>query len=279
MSPSPAAAPEPISSESGFTIDLNGRRVQLHPRRRGTVVSPHTGRPLVELHAWATTADATTHAWLSEALKAAAGRPVTAYDDAEEHLGNWHLSWNAYGEAAGVHTYTLILRECEDLNLEALVVNGTELHPYEYREEAVPGGLTVWAKLVGAEEDVLRLRRELRSAQTVQVVRRGIQDTPRRMRLGVGEWSEFEDRVKYRLVLVEDGVDESGHPELARIRRENGRAALGFYMNFAERLVGLLVAKGVLEPAEVEAVREAASFDPVVARHDFWRVVADIDDR
>lgn len=272
-----AQAKQPADADR-LVLDLEGRRLPVTIRRRTSAGSGHTGRRLAEVHAWAATADPGMHTWLSEALKRAVDTPVQVLDEANEPLGRWTLSWNAYGEVSGEHRYTLILRECEELNLEALVLDGLELHPYEYREELVGGGLTIWAKLVGDEEDVLRLRRLLGSRDTVPVVRRGIQAEPREMHLGVGEWSEQEDRIRYRLVLVEAGVDEGAHPELARIKRDNSRAALGFYMNFAERVVGLLVSKGVLSDAEVEVVREAASFEPVMVRQGFWRVVADIDD-
>ena len=266
------------SGDERLLLELEGRRFPVAIRRRTTSVSGHTGRALTEVHAWATTTDPGMHTWLSEALKRAVDTPVRALDEANEPLGRWTLSWNAYGEVAGEHRYTLILRECEELNLEALDIDGVELHPYEYREELVGGGLTIWAKMVGSEEDVERLRRALGSRETVRVLRRGIQSAPRVMRLGVGEWAEHEDRIRYRLVLLEEGVDEGAHPELARIKRDNSRAALGFYMNFAERIVSLLVAKGALTEEEVAAVREAASFEPVVVRQGIWRVVADIDD-
>lgn len=259
-------------------LELAGRSVTVHLARRGRQRSLHTGRELLELHGRIVTADAGLQSWLSDALGDVAERGIRARDQAGDFLGRWRVSWNSYAESAGVHNYGLILHECEELDLEALLVAGEELHPYEYREEIVGDGLTLWAKLVGSETDVFRLRRLFRGSDSLPVVRRGIEDTPRQMRLGVGEWSEFDDRVKYRLVLVERGVDESAHPELARIRRDNGRAALGFYMNFAERIVETLVANGSLTAQEVETARERASEDPVAVRHDFWRVVSDIDE-
>lgn len=266
------------SAPDNLLLDLDGRRLAISVRRRAMSRSGHTGRALQELHAWATTSDPATHLWLSEALKKAVDLPIPALDESNDPLGRWTVSWNAYGEVGGEHRYTLILHECEELNLDALVVDSLELRPYEYREEVVVGGLVIWAKMAGDEGDVLRLRRVLGGRDSVPVVRRGIQSSPREMRLGVGEWSEHDERIHYRLVLVELGVDERSHPELARIRRDNGRAALGFYMNFAERIVELLVSKGALTEAEVAEVREAASFEPVAVRHDFWRVVPDIDD-
>src|SRR5690606_12799086 len=124
-------------------------------------------------------------------------------DETGEFTGRWCVSWNSYGESAGVHTYTLILREAEELSLRALLLDDLEMHPYEYREEVLPGGLKLRAKLVGTEDDVLRLRRMAAERDAFPVVRLGIQDEPRRMRLSVEEWSQFEDRVKYRISLTD----------------------------------------------------------------------------
>lgn len=260
-------------------LALDGRTVPLYIRRRSSEPSAHTGRDLVELHGWVTTADAEQSDWLTRTLRGIDEQSVRAQDAAGEFAGKWQLSWNSYAESAGLHTYTLILREHEELTLDTLLVAGEELRPYEYREEVLGDGITICAKMVGSDEDVARLRELLRAGGTFPVVRRGIQDQPREMWLGVGEWSPYEDQVKVRLTLLEAGVRASDHPFLAQVERENSQAALGFYMNFAERLVEHLVGRGILSAEEVETIREAASAQPLAARHDLWRVQTDIDAR
>lgn len=271
--------PGPDSTEGRIHLELEGGRVPVQIRRRSRVESVHSGRPLTELHTLAVTTDDEVHSWLSEVLPRVGDTAVKAVDEADEYAGRWSLSWNAYGEVGGEHRYTLILQECEELNLDALLIDGVELHPYEYREEVAGDRLAIWAKLVGTEEEVAMLRRLFRNRGALPVVRRGIEEQPREMRLGVGEWTEREDRIEYRLVLIELGADESAHPDLVRIRKQNIRAAQGFYMNFADQLVKLMVAKGVLTETEVEAIREAASTEPVDVRNDFWRVVPDLEER
>lgn len=241
-------------------------------RRRGQDRSPHTGRELAEIHGWVATADAEMHRWLSVALRGVGERTVRALNAEGDFAGNWQVSWNSYGEAAGVHTYTLILREAEELSLEALVVGEVELYPYEYREEIQDDTLTILAKMVGTEEDVQRIRDLVRSHSTFPVVRRGIHPAPREMQLGVAEWSEYEDRVKYRIVLVDGPLDEAADGTRLRIAEERNRAAVGYYVNLLEHLAELLVERGVLTPAEVEAAREAATRGSGVDRHEFWHV-------
>jgi hypothetical protein len=259
-------------------LELDGGRVlPVEIRKETTERSPHTGRDLLELHGRATTRELEQHKWIASVLGGIGDRSVHAHDDAGDFAGRWSISWNSYGESAGEHSYTLLLREAEELSLEVLQIDGLELHPYEYREEVIGDGLTICAKVVGTEADVLKLRALMRSQQTLSVTRRGIHPEPREMRLGVGEWSQMEDSVKYRLVLVDRGLESNARTELARFQEERNRAALGFYANFLERLADLMVEKGVVTREELHLVREGARSAPGVARHELWHV-PDVDE-
>lgn len=256
----------------------DGRTLPVDIRKETTERSPRTGRELIELHGWASTDSAEEHRWISDTLRSVIDRSVNSMDESGEFAGRWCISWNSYGESGGEHSYTLLLREAEELSLEALLIDGMELHPYEYREEIVGDVLTVRAKVVGTEADVLRLRALMHTHQTLSVVRRGIQEDPREMRIGVGEWSHMEDdSIKYRLVLVDRGLDASAPSALARFEEERNRAALGYYANFLERLADLMVEKGVLAREELHLLREKARSAPGVASHEMWHV-ADIDE-
>jgi hypothetical protein len=216
------------------------------------------------------------HLWLSTALRGQSDGLVRSVDAAGDTSGRWQLSWNSYGETGGVHTYGLILREAEDLSLECLVIDNMELYPYEYREEVLEEGLTIWAKIVGTHADVTRVNRLIRTRTSFPVIRRGIQMEPREMGLGVAEWSEYEDRIKYRLVLVDREIGEGMRAALNRIQEQNTRAALGYYANLVDRLTDLLVERQILSKAELDRIREAARAQPGVARHEVWHV-ADVD--
>lgn len=261
------------------TLDLEldeDRATTIQVRRRSSLRSPHTGRELEEVHGWITTADAEVHRWLSVTLRRLGETAVRGVDPNGDPLGRWQVSWNSYGEAGGVHTYGLILREVEELSLEALLIDSMELHPYEYREQILGEGLTIWAKMVGTQADVTRINRLIRTRATFPVVRRGIQEEPRIMRLGVAEWSEYEDRIKFRLVLVDQEVDEGIRAELGRIQEQNNQAAIGYFANMVDRLTELLVDRGTITRQELDSIREAARAQPGVARHEFWHV-ADVD--
>ena len=257
---------------SGLLLHIDqGRPIPVQIRKESALRSPHTGKDLQELHGWIITADEQLHQRLATTLPAVGDHPLRSDDDVGEFSGRWCVSWNSYGEAAGIHTYTLILREAEELSLRALLLDDLELHPYEYREEAIAGGLVLRAKLVGTEGEVLDLRRRSQEDGDVRVVRHGISDEPRRMRLSVEEWSEFEDRVKFRLTLT-DVETEPGIDDEVPVESESSRAAMSFYANYLERLAELLVRKGLLTREELQALRESARADPGVIRHELWRV-------
>lgn len=257
-------------------VEIDGRTLPVDIRKQTSERSAHTGRELIELHGRASAVTVEDHAWVSQALTSVADRAVRAVDEVGEFAGRWCVSWNSYGESGGVHIYTLLLREAEELSLDALVLDGLELHPYEYREEFAGESLTILAKVVGSEADVAELRSLLRSRATFPVTRRGIQDEPREMRLGVGEWSVAEDRVKYRLILVDPGLETSSPAKLALIDEERNRAALGFYASFLDRLADVMVEKGVLSREELANLRDGARTSSTVAGDELW-YVADVD--
>lgn len=255
-----------------------GRPLPVQIRRETTELSLHSGRELRELHGWIVTADTQLHQRLAALLPELSDRRlVRARDERGDFAGSWCVSWNSYAEAAGVHSHTLILHEAEELTLEALLIDGMELYPYEYREEIIDGALTLSAKVVGTQQDVSRLRDLVRERRVFPVVRRGIQDEPREMELGVAEWSHFEDRLKYRLVLVDSAHGGASEALLSRLEMENGQAALSFYAGLLERLSDHLVEKGVLTREELLALRDSAHEGPGARRNELWRV-ADIDE-
>ncbi|HEV2131753.1 MAG TPA: hypothetical protein VGR27_11650 [Longimicrobiaceae bacterium] len=254
-------------------LQLGDHRLPIRIQRVGTSRSRHSHRPLTEIHGLATTTDPWMHQQLSRVLQEVGSQTVRSVERFDNGVGKWCVSWNSYAESDGEHRYSLILREEEELSLQALLVGGIELHPYEYREEfSEAGELTIWAKLVGSKQSVLRLRALLKTHPFFPVIRRGIHDEPREMRFGVAEWSEHQGQIKFRMVLVDRDADPTQHPELLRIEAANQRAGTAFYMNFVERLAELLERRGVLPAAEIEAAREAAREELWQGRHEFWRV-------
>ena len=256
-------------------LELGERTLPVQVQRVRTARSSHTGQRLTELQGVATTTDPTVHQWLSLALQELGEKTVETVEPWNEGLRRWNVSWNSYAESGGEHSYTLILRQAEELSLESLVVGDVELHPYAYREAVSGAELTIWAKCVGSKTEVLRLRALLKARSSFPVIRHGISEEPRPMRFGVAEWSEHEGRIKFRVIFVDRDADPGEHPELVRIEEENTRAAAGYYMNFVDELAELLERRGILPAEEIEAAREAAR-SRRRTRQEFWQV-SDVD--
>ncbi len=264
----------PMEPQTTIKLDVAGRQIPFHVRRESVERSPHTGRELNCLHGWVVTAERELYSWLTTTLPRI-GNEVIRSHDAGGAEGKWIISWNSYAESSGIHTYTLILREFEELSIESLVIGGVELHPYEYREEFLGNGLVVWAKLLGSTGELERLR-ALMVDGPVPVERRGIQEAAREMTFGVGEWSKYEERVKYRVVLVDAATAESSRAELLSVEDANARAAFSYYANFVENLASMLLESGVLPPERLASARESARAELGLLRNEFWRV-ADVD--
>lgn len=263
-----------MDPQTTITLDVAGRQIPFHVRRDSAERSPHTGRELNCRHGWVVTGERELYNWLTTTLPRI-GSEVIRSREADGTTEKWIISWNSYAESAGIHTYTLILREFEELSIDSLVVGGMELHPYEYREEFLGNGLVLWAKIVGSAGELGRLR-EMMADGPVPVERRGIQEAAREMTFGVGEWSEYEERVKFRIVLVDAATAESSRAELLGVEDANARAAFSYYANFVEKLADLLRESGVVPPERLADAREAARTELGLARNDFWRV-ADVD--
>ncbi len=246
--------------------------VPVQVRRVSTVRSRHTGRSLAEVQGVVSISRAEANERLTQTLREVGSRAVRAAAGTVQGVREWSVFWNAYSSSGTEHAHTLILREVEELSLEALVVDSVELHPYEYREEFTGDELTISAKFVGSRAGVLRLRALLKTRETFQVVRQGISDEPREMRFGVAEWSEHGGQIRVRLVLVDTDAEAEEHPELLRVEEANTRASLAYHMNLTERLSELLIEKGISTPEEMETLRDAARDAPWPARREFWRV-------
>ena len=151
----------------------DGRALPVQIHKEMAVRSPHTGRDLQELHGWVVTSDAQLHQRLATILPGVAERPMRSEDDAGEFTGRWCVSWNSYGEAAGVRTYTLILREAEELSLRALLLDELEVDENESSRAA----LAFYANYLERLAEML-VRKELLSREELRALREAARSEP-----------------------------------------------------------------------------------------------------
>ncbi|MGW8487466.1 hypothetical protein [Streptomyces sp. NPDC055886] len=196
-----------------FSLHLLGSDRQFKAEELPSATSPHTGRKLrrveLELRVQGDAQDS-----LEGALKAAAspaGQPLQG-EGTSWLVGNHGFSYTDNAKPR-VYTHRVELQEVEELRASAVDVAGLTLVPVQYNEDFTDSTLLVTLLTEVSGEDAERLEELLVSSgdNYVDVVRRGVSETPLRMRFGRCLWQQSEgDTRLHNLALVAD----EGQPDL-----------------------------------------------------------------
>jgi hypothetical protein len=154
--------------------------------------SPQTGDPLQSMTIQFRAQKAGMHeAAVTQALERQSGGLFSLAASNEPEL-EWRVcesNWTYVGsEPWGVNHHVWRIEQVERLACERLVVDGIALEPYDYVEEVgEPGVVRLAARAHISEADLERMSRIVRP---IEVVRSGISETPRSMRLLGYVWGE-----------------------------------------------------------------------------------------
>jgi hypothetical protein len=199
---------------------------------------------------------------LDEAQRRQSGGLFSIGDGDEPDL-EWRVreSSSSYvgSEPWGINHHVWRIEQVERLACERLVIGSVELEPYEYTEEAdEEGRVRLAARALISEADLAAL-----SAMSgpMQVVRSGISDTPRRMRLDY-VWGERPEGLAVALACIDAGEPRVGLHSLDRLPASDELADL----------VEALQAKGVLTDADLQALRERRHAARRIANIDAWQL-------
>jgi hypothetical protein len=252
------------------------------------VTSAHSGR-LLRRYALQLHVPDERHQELDAELKAAAtpdGDHLQGSDAAWRVSEGWTAS--SQGRRPEIYVYRIEIQEVEILYAEALEVEGLRIVPGMYRERADEDTITVTvvAELNGEDDEHLEelLRRP---GAWYDVTRRGISDTPVRMRFGRCVWQRAEEGGRRHLLEL---VGDEGSPEAppsaldlaARPRLDRALEQVAAHTDALSRLLEELRAGGVLGEGAVRAVEAAAVPRPLTPREqrelsrtdrlgDYWR--------
>lgn len=159
-------------------------------------VSPQTGDTLRQLTIQFRAQKESIH---EQALEQAHARQIGglfSLDDTDSPVLEWRVRDSSYsyvGSAPwGVNHHIWRIEQIERLECERLRIGPIELEPYEYKEEALEDGMVrLAARALISAEDLEALAATAMQGP-VEVVRIGVSDTPRRMRVDYvwGERSE-----------------------------------------------------------------------------------------
>src|SRR6185437_2825340 len=234
------------AGDSKFTAELTSK---------GTYVSPATEKTLLRLSVEFNTTNEQQRDKIHTFI--ALGKRVETVADTGSTT-QWRIGENSHSFTSGspITRFRWELLQVQELNLEQLIIDGWKLSPYKYDEEFDSKGvLKASARVELTKEEYERLQA---LPTYFQVIRKGINDKAREMRLGQILWSEKGGRLKIGFHLVDRSLDESGEtairflidPEATNLVRSVAESLVRF-----SNLADLLVSKGILSASEIEQVR------------------------
>jgi hypothetical protein len=221
--------------------------------------SPQTGDVLQSLVIQFRAQKAEIH---EQALEQAAQRQsggLFSLGDADEPEIEWRVrefsSQYVGTEPWGLNHHIWRIEQVERLACERLIVGSVALEPYDYVEQASEDGVVRLAAraLIGDDQ----LHQLSRISEPVDVIRIGISESPRRMRLTY-VWGEGLDGQS--ITLVCEDVREP------RVTLEGG----SFMFDEVSELLALLKARGVLGDADLDELWSRRHAARRVANVDAW---------
>lgn len=239
------------------TLQVLGRSVPLLIQGISTEASLHSGRNLQILTGQIFLSSPPEQAAALAELSAVSPQaPIHGSIDGAD--ANFEMRSSSYRQ--GSTSVSLVLAEADNLKCELLTIDDLDLSPYFFEETLQNGGITLTCKVTTSAAVDGRLQALLISPDDGgyhQVIRHGIQDTPRRMRFGTCQWSSTDAEIKQHLILVEDAaelhLDINPFAEFGNLYRSGALS-----MEFVEALVAEMVGAGVLSEEMLTRARATA---------------------
>jgi hypothetical protein len=243
------------------------------------IVSPHTGQPLQQIETEFEVMDEQEN---KELLDLRDGKePLSSVADGKIwNIGNSSYSYQDSGDDHVLYTHRWTLTENEQLTIEKLIVGDIELEPYSYKEVFENGSLVIHARVLFTNEQKDALNKLKRDPERpyFPVVRQGIDNQPRLMRLGQTLWSRNDDEIKYQLVLVDKAYDDTKtSPGILQPQFPIMQNMVATTVEYLLELTNLLVTKGVIT-AEEQKKLDKTSDDKIDARLEEFDQVRNLDD-
>jgi hypothetical protein len=266
-----------MSSPTGLQFDFNGRPLAFSTEEVEAGPSPFTGRELRKLKTEVTVSPQDA-ALVKEFL---ATSPVA---DSEDSLWSGNLDVESFTND-GPHNLTITWSESEHLHAGTIEFEGLTLAPiathYEERLNE-DGSIVVAFQATLTQEETDRLSSLVPAKRSEvrywPVIRRGVSDEPRSMRLGRVLWQPLDDgKIGHDITLVDEAFDSSdtpnaflglaGEPQVGNLIHQVSALLVQF-----ETLLAELEAAGAVAEEAIERVRASAGTLGAVRRHIFFEV-------
>lgn len=195
-------------------IVLKGIELPITLRASDVKASRHTGRNLRHLEVELVVDGDEAEQQVRLALNEASSVPASLITDRGEADGIWIVeeTSSSYRDGLPVFHHVLNLQEREEIKARALQLAGLTLEPYAYEEQFDGDALVVTARVTidrGQQDTLLRQDDDKRYFPVIRV---GLSEEPRMMRLGRCLWSREQQVIKQEIVLVDEAYDDDqGH--------------------------------------------------------------------
>jgi hypothetical protein len=266
-------------------IDFEGNKLTFNIKKEITFFSKHTGADLKKIEA-SVYVDKEIHKNITKIIEKAKKAGINSIDKQGKMLKKWKIknSTNSYIENKPISKYHhfLELEEIEDLHINSLTIGRLTFHPYSYKEEFDRDALIVNANVNLSELQFTEVKKLIEKNDYFKVVRHGICDEPREMKLGVPLWSKHKDTIKYKIILNEKKYLENQKKNLFynyhfTQRVSNMSILLAKQDGILKELLNILSNKKVLTNEEITEIKEKSSAQSRRREIDFYQV-KDIDE-
>lgn len=260
-------------------LDFDGRELMFTIIKETTFFSKHTGAALKKIEV-SLRVDRKIHEDITKIIETLNITEINSIGEQGKILKKWKIENFTYSCIENNYDHYFKLTEIEDLHVDSLIVDELTFHPYSYNEEFVRDALIIDAKVNLSELQFTEVKKLIEKNDYFKVVRHGISDEPREMKLGFPLWSKHKDTIKYKIILSEKKYFETQEKILFSDfsqRISNMSIFLAKQDGILKELLTILSNKKVLTNEEITEIKEKASTQSRIREIDFYQV-KDIDE-
>lgn len=259
-------------------LDFDGKELMFAIKKESAFFSRHTGVALKKIEV-SLRVDRKIHAYITKIIERSNKTEFDSTNGLGKILKKWKIEKSTYSCIENKYDHYLELEEIEDLHIDSLIVDELTFHPYSYKEEFIHDALIVYAKVRLSEVQFTEVKKLIEKNDYFKVVRYGISDEPREMKLALPLWSKHKETIKYYFTLNEKKYFETEEKNI------NSSYPMILNMSFLlakqdgilKELLAILISKNLLTNEEITKIEEKASKQTLDRQIDFCRV-EDIDE-
>jgi hypothetical protein len=240
-----------------------------------TVISQNTGKELFQLEVKFKVHENHRNLYTAALGKGTATLLSPEGDSTKDITVGVYEKQHSYTVGQSIQLCTWLLSEREELKLESLQIGDMTLTPYKYEDHFDLNALICTTCMIVDATTYENLRN---LPAYFPVIRKGISDEPRSMRLGLVLWSsDDEETFKVKATLVEESYDKNGRalnllePMFTNVMQQLAVTSARF-----TQLLNVLEAKGILTEEEKNGVFEVPESE-LRHREDLFYRLRDLD--